>query len=44
MKLKNDVKKWPNAKYIGYFQAHTNTYAPVETLKNYTNRFSNKKM
>ena len=27
------LKKWPNAKYIGYFQAHTNTYAPVETLK-----------
>ena len=27
------LKKWPNAKYIGYFQAHTNTYAPIETLK-----------
>lgn len=27
------LKKWQNAKYIGYFQAHTNTYAPVETLK-----------
>ena len=26
-------KKWPSAKYIGYFQAHTNTYAPVEVLK-----------
>ena len=26
-------KKWPNAKYIGYFQANTNTYAPVEVLK-----------
>ena len=26
-------KKWPKAKYIGYFQAHTNTYAPVEKLK-----------
>ena len=26
-------KKWPNAKYIGYFQARTNTYADVETLK-----------
>ena len=26
-------KKWPNAKYIGYFQAFTNTYAPVEVLK-----------
>ncbi len=27
------LKKWPSAKYIGYFQAHTNTYAPVEKLK-----------
>lgn len=27
------LKKWPNAKYIGYFQAHTNTYAPVDVLK-----------
>lgn len=27
------LQKWPNAKYIGYFQARTNTYAPVETLK-----------
>lgn len=27
------LKKWPNSKYIGYFQAHTNTYAPLETLK-----------
>lgn len=26
-------KKWPKAKYIGYFQARTNTYAPVKTLK-----------
>lgn len=26
-------KKWPTAKYIGYFQAHTNTYAPVSELK-----------
>ncbi len=26
-------KKWPNAKYIGYFQAFTNTYAPVDVLK-----------
>lgn len=26
-------KKWPSAKYIGYFQARTNTYAPVEKLK-----------
>lgn len=26
-------KKWPQAKYIAYFQAGTNTYAPLETLK-----------
>lgn len=26
-------KKWPKAKYIAYFQARTNTYAPVEVLK-----------
>ena len=26
-------KKWPNSKLIGYFQANTNTYAPVEVLK-----------
>lgn len=34
----NEIKnmmhnKWPKAKYIGYFQARTNTYAPVKTLK-----------
>lgn len=29
----NTLKKWPNAKYIGYFQAGTNTYADAETLK-----------
>ena len=34
----NDVKevlakKWPNAKYIAYFQARTNTYAPLYVLK-----------
>ena len=27
------LKKWPKAKYIEYFQANTNTYAPVEVLK-----------
>ncbi|MGM9877174.1 MAG: TIGR01212 family radical SAM protein [Bacilli bacterium] len=27
------LKKWPNAKYIGYFQANTNTYASVDVLK-----------
>jgi len=26
-------KKWKNTKYIAYFQARTNTYAPIETLK-----------
>ncbi len=26
-------QKWPNAKYIIYFQANTNTYAPLEKLK-----------
>lgn len=25
--------KWPNAKYLAYFQAHTNTYAPVDVLR-----------
>ena len=25
--------KWPGSKYIGYFQADTNTYAPVYVLK-----------
>ncbi|MBD9220078.1 MAG: TIGR01212 family radical SAM protein, partial [Clostridiales bacterium] len=25
--------KWPNAKYIAYFQAFTNTYAPIERLR-----------
>lgn len=34
----NEVKeimehKWPDAYYIGYFQANTNTYAPVSVLK-----------
>ncbi len=28
------LHKWPNSKFIGYFQAHTNTYAPVDILKN----------
>ena len=27
------AKKWPNSKYIAYFQAHTNTYASVDVLK-----------
>ncbi len=34
----NDIKtklhnKWPKAKYIGYFQARTNTHAPLDVLK-----------
>lgn len=34
----NDIKKimekkWPNSYYIGYFQANTNTFAPVPILK-----------
>lgn len=34
LEVKNTMlKKWPKAKYIGYFQARTNTYAPVEKLK-----------
>lgn len=31
IKLLSD--KWPNAKYLGYFQNHTNTYAPVSELR-----------
>lgn len=27
------TKKWPDAYYIGYFQANTNTYAPLPILK-----------
>lgn len=26
-------EKWPDAKYLAYFQNHTNTYAPVEELR-----------
>ena len=26
-------KKWPNSYYIGYFQANTNTFAPLNILK-----------
>lgn len=26
-------QKWPKAKYIGYFQAFTNTYAPADELR-----------
>ncbi len=32
--VKNIISnKWPSSKYIAYFQAHTNTYAEVATLK-----------
>ncbi len=32
--VKNHVeKKWPNSQYIAYFQANTNTYAPVDILR-----------
>lgn len=32
--IKNKMhEKWKDGKYIGYFQARTNTYAPVEELK-----------
>ena len=27
------LRKWPKAKYIAYFQANTNTYAPLSILK-----------
>jgi len=27
-------KKWPKGKYIAYFQAFTNTYGPIEVLRN----------
>jgi len=39
IEIKNKMlRKWPSAKYIGYFQAHTNTYANVKTLKNLHNK------
>jgi radical SAM protein (TIGR01212 family) len=28
-------QKWPHAKYMAYFQAYTNTYAPVHVLKSH---------
>ena len=37
------LKKWPKAKYIGYFQAHTNTYATVPVLKNLYEKILNQK-
>ena len=35
-------RKWPNAKFIAYFQANTNTYAPLEKLKECFEPFINK--
>ena len=32
-KKKVMLKKWPKSKLIGYFQANTNTYAPLNELK-----------
>lgn len=38
-------KKWPSAKYIGYLQARTNTYAPINQLKKvYEKILSNKEI
>ena len=38
-------KKWPKAKYLAYFQNHTNTYAPAEILREkYLNALSNPKI
>lgn len=36
-------KKWPTCKYIAYFQANTNTYGPVEKLRECIEPFINKK-
>ena len=34
IKVKDVInKKWPNSKYIAYFQARSNTYAPLHILK-----------
>lgn len=33
------LKKWPNSKYIVYFQAGTNTYTSIKNLKNILNNF-----
>ncbi len=34
-------RKWPNAKFIAYFQAFTNTYAPLEVLQQKYEVFAN---
>ncbi|MFQ6792094.1 MAG: TIGR01212 family radical SAM protein [Thomasclavelia sp.] len=36
-------RKWPNCKYIAYFQANSNTYGPASKLKNCVEPFINKK-
>ena len=36
-------RKWPNAKFIAYFQAHSNTYGTIEKLKETFEPFINKK-
>ena len=33
IKDRTSERKWKGAKYLGYFQAYTNTYAPVEELR-----------
>ncbi len=35
------LKKWPNSKFIAYFQSGTNTYDDVETLKRTFDQFLN---
>ncbi len=39
---KRMASKWPNAQFLAYFQAFTNTYAPVEVLKEKFEIFANK--
>lgn len=36
-------RKWPNCKYIAYFQANSNTYGSIEKLKQTFEPFVNKK-
>ena len=31
--IESFIKRWPEQKYIAYYQAHTNTYAPVSELE-----------
>ena len=43
--IKKDImlKKWPNSKLIGYFQANTNTYDKLDNLKEKYNLILNQK-